>query len=66
MGNAKVIGEGILLLQRHDEDCSVQAEHDEIFCSGPAPEYMHPIDVERLKEWGWRYDSETPAWRRFT
>ncbi len=60
--------EGMQILRKYDETCSVGGEHDVIFCGfSGAWEKVGDDDKKKLSELGWRQEEKgDDYWQRYT
>lgn len=61
-----VTGMNILAKHVNPEKDYAQAEHDELYLPGPAPETLGDDEVEKLKSLGFSWDDHNESWHVFT
>jgi hypothetical protein len=52
--------DGLLILQNHDENATVCAEHDQIFAGSRKP--LSAEDAARMEDLGWLHDLDGDGW----
>lgn len=63
------IARGLLMLDsKVEEQYGCNAQHDELFAAGPAPDSDAWDDSElvSMAAWGWRWDASLDSWAIFT
>ena len=57
----------IFLKSSGDTQFPFCAEHDIIYTGHTCPpDKIEPVDLARLKELGWTWDADLPAWSKYT
>ncbi len=58
---------GLLVISQYDENASISAEHDEIFCGGEKsnPNKMSIEDLQTLEDNNWLWDVHLDTWHKF-
>jgi hypothetical protein len=66
--HARVIGGLQTLALLHWNKYGLQAEHDELFASGPSPEdaLWSDDDLRKMAKWGWLWDDSLDSWKFYT
>lgn len=60
MMNIANLIDGLLVLQNHDENATVCAEHDQIFAGSRDP--LSTGDAARMRHLGWQRDTDGDGW----
>lgn len=69
MSDMKDLRDGLDILLKYKQpgvDGNCDAQHDELFASGPPPDSIKPSDLKMLNKLGWRWDAEVESWALFT
>lgn len=70
MARMRDIRRGLEILEKFQDDatdpCAVDAQHDELFAAGPAPEKLNAEDRTELSRLGWSWHADLECWSSFT